>query len=87
MLYIVKHMKKLILSAMLMAFALAVNAADTKACTDKDKGACCAKASTEAKASCPMMKDAKATCPFSKNTKETVSKPLATPKGAEQAKK
>jgi hypothetical protein len=88
-------MKKLILSAMLVAFAVAVNAADEKACADKAATGCCAKAVTEAKSDCTMAKgdcpmakqQVKATCPYAKDGKETASKPLASPKGSEQAKK
>ena len=54
------HMKKLVLSLSLVAFAIAGQAADAKVCTDKDaaKGGCCSKSceqmktSTEAKGSC-----------------------------------
>jgi hypothetical protein len=88
-------MKKIILSAMLMAFAVAVNAADNKATDDKEKAGCCSKAAATATAAtaetkgacCSMAKEAKATCPLSKEAKETVSKPVSSPKGSEQAKK
>ncbi len=41
-------MKKLILSVLLMAFAVAAQAGDTKACTAEGKTSCCSKAqSTE----------------------------------------
>ncbi len=54
------------LSAMLMAFAVAVHAGDAKPTIDKEKPACCAKARTEAdaKAGCPMAKQAKTSCPY-----------------------
>lgn len=83
-------MKKLLLSVMTVAFALAVQAGEGKACSDKDKAACAAKkASTEAKAQCPATaaKQVKATsgcCPAS--AKETVAK-VNSPKGMEQAKR
>jgi hypothetical protein len=46
-------MKKLILSSMMLAFALAVQAGDTKTCTDS-KAACCSqsKGTQQTKASC-----------------------------------
>jgi hypothetical protein len=46
-------MKKLLLSLMLVAFAVAVQAGDDKSCADK---ACCSKtkATADAKAACPM---------------------------------
>jgi hypothetical protein len=48
-------MKKLILSAITVAFAFALQAGDTKTCQEKDgKSACCskAKASDQTKAGC-----------------------------------
>src|SRR5437016_1591017 len=50
-----KRMKKLILSSIMLAFALAVQAGDTKTCQDKDaKAACCSKtkATEQTKAAC-----------------------------------
>lgn len=35
-------MKRIILSALLVAFAVAVQAGDAKTCQDKEKGSCCA---------------------------------------------
>ncbi len=75
-------MKKLILSLMLVAFAVAVVQAgdDAKTCSDKDKAACCAKAKAgdQAKAQCPMAKEAKANCPYAdKATKANCDKDAA----------
>ncbi len=57
-------MKKLILSATLMAFAIAVQAGDAKTSNAKGKEPCCAeKAAIQAKAACPVSAQAKAkTC-------------------------
>ena len=52
-------MKRIILSVMVLAFAVAVQADDAKTCPDKDKSACCGgkvKTSNEAEASCPVAK-------------------------------
>ena len=57
-------MKRIILSVMLAAFAVAVQAGDDKACTDKEKSGCCmkAKSADQAKAGCCSMdKQAKTT--------------------------
>jgi hypothetical protein len=57
-------MKVLLLSVILAAFAITVQASDTKsACTDKE-GSCCAKAkaTVQTKAECPMAKQANAGC-------------------------
>jgi hypothetical protein len=81
-----KAMKRIILSVMVMAFAVAVQADDAKPCQekDKDKPACCpskVKVSTEAKeGSCPF---AKAACCKQAPVKQTV---LASPKAAADAK-
>ncbi len=83
-------MKKIILSIMAMAFAVAVQAGDAKVCQDKDKAACGAsktKTSMETKeATCPF---AKAAC-CSKQTaaKETKTKQLVllSPKAADLAR-
>lgn len=74
-------MKQIILSVMLMAFAVAVNAADDKACSDKEKAACCekAKAGEMGKGECPMKKD-KAACPITGKTAEKGKDPLKSPK-------
>lgn len=76
---------------MLAAFAVAVQAADTKPCADKESG-CCGKmkTATEAKAECPMAKQGQATCPYmAKNaTKEASAKPaLQSPKALADARK
>ena len=76
---------------MLAAFAVAVQAADTKPCADKESG-CCGKmkTATEAKAECPMAKQGQATCPYmAKNaTKEATAKPaLQSPKALADARK
>jgi len=74
-------MKRIILSVMVLAFAVAVQAADTKACQDKDKPACCpskAKTSTEAKGDCPFA--AKSACCKQAPAKQQV---LLSPKAAD----
>ena len=76
-------MKKLILSAITVVFAVAVLAGDTKTCQDKDgKSACCSKtkASEQTKAGC---------CSNMKLTsKETPGKQaLLSPKAAAEAGK
>ncbi len=54
-------MKRIILTVMAMAFAVAVQAGDAKVSQDKDKGACCAsKMKTSAQAK-------EGTCPFAKS--------------------
>ncbi len=54
-------MKKLLLSCVVAAFAVAAYAADDGACSEKGSSCCAAaKASSEAKAECPMAKQAKA---------------------------
>lgn len=83
-------MKKLILSVMLTAFAVALNAGEAKA--GADKAPCCAKSTADAKAVCPMSKeakDAKAACPMAgKDAKATaaVKQPLQSPKVASSGK-
>jgi hypothetical protein len=86
-------MKRIILSVMVLAFAVAVQAGDATTCQskDKDKAACCAskvKVSTEAKEGC---------CPFAKAAccKQTQAKQqtaakqtaLLSPKAAADASK
>jgi len=76
-------MQKLILSLTIVAFAVAVQAGDTKSCQDKDaKSACCSKmkASEQTKAGC---------CSGMKMTsKETPGKQaLLSPKAAAEAGK
>jgi hypothetical protein len=82
-----KHMKRIILSLMVMAFAVAVQAGDAKTAQDqaKDKPACCAskvKTSEQAK---------EGTCPFAKSAcckqKEAKQTALASPKAAADARK
>ena len=79
-------MKRIILSVMVLAFAVAVQADDAKTdqAKDKEKPACCAskvKTSTEAKeGGCPF---AKASCCKQAPVKQTV---LASPKAAADAK-
>jgi hypothetical protein len=92
-------MKKLILSAMLAAFAVAVQAGEDKAacCSEKQAtqaSSCCSKtaASEQAKGECPMMaKQAKASsCPYvaKSSTKETKNKSaLQSPKALADARK
>ena len=90
-------MKKLVLSMILAAFAVAVQAsnppaANDKACGDKDSS-CCGKTptATEAKGQCPMAKESKAACcsNMAKNaTKETSAKPaLQSPKAMADARR
>ncbi len=80
-------MKRIILSVIVMAFAVAVQADDGKTSQnkDKDKPACCAskvKTSDQAKeGSCPFAKSA---CSKQKETKQTA---LASPKAAGEARK
>jgi hypothetical protein len=84
-------MKKLFLSVMLVAFAVAVQAGEGKACGG-DKAACCAKkASVEAKGQCPaaaakqaQAKSANGCCAAGK---QAVAAKVASPKGSEQAKR
>ncbi len=85
-------MKKLVLSVMLATFAVAVQAADAKACCDKDSSSCCAqvKTSAAAKGECPMAKESKATCPYLAKTtsKQAPAKPaLQSPKAVADARK
>ena len=79
-------MKRIILSVIVMAFAVAVQADDAKTSQDKDKDkpACCAhkvKTSDEAKGSCPF---AKAACCKQAPAKQTA---LLSPKAAADAGK
>jgi hypothetical protein len=80
-------MKKLILSVVVAAFAVAVQAGDG-ACSE---GGCCAakQASTEAKAECPMAaKQAKQTKLASKSKagKQTVKQQLKSPKAVAESR-
>jgi hypothetical protein len=80
--YIIKNMKRIILSAMVLAFAVAVQAGDTKTSQTKDtaKPACCAekvKTSDQAKGTCPFAKSA---CCKAAPVKQTA---LLSPKAAD----
>ena len=82
-------MKRIILSVVVMAFAVVVQAGDAKTGQDSDKPSCCShkvKTSTEASGGCP---SAKASC-CSKQTaaKQTQVKQTAllSPKAADTAK-
>jgi hypothetical protein len=70
-------MKKLIVSIVLMSFAVAVQAGDSKTCTAKDKAACSTTKTSTADAGC---------CSMTKGTtcKSAQTKVLMSPKGAEQ---
>ena len=80
-------MKRIILSIMVMAFAVAVQAGDAKTCQvkDKDKPACCpSKVKTSAQVK-------EGTCPFAKSAcgnKQAPAKQtaLVSPKAADAAK-
>jgi hypothetical protein len=86
-----KHMKRIILSVIVMAFAVAVHAGDAKTSQDqaKDKPPCCAskmKTAEQAKeGTCPFAKGA---CAKQKEAKATTAKQsaLLSPKAAEAAK-
>jgi hypothetical protein len=91
-----KGMKRIILSVMVLAFAVAVQAGDDKTCQDKDKDkpACCAshktKVSTEANTEkgegcCPF---AKAACCKQTMAKQTTAKQpvLFSPKALDTAR-
>ena len=80
------NMKKIILSVIVMAFAVAAQADDAKTCQvkDKNKPACCpskAKTSDEAKGSCPF---AKSVCCKPAPAKQAA---LQSPKAAAEASK
>jgi hypothetical protein len=83
-------MKRIILTVIAVAFAVAVQAGDAKTsqdkCTVKDKPACCpskVKVSTEAKdGGCPMAKSA--SCDKQAKAKQQAA--LASPKAADAAK-
>jgi len=69
-------MKKLIVSIVLISFAVAVQAGDSKTCT-ANKSACCATKTSTANSSC---------CAMAKGTtcKSAQAKVLMSPKGSEQ---
>jgi hypothetical protein len=80
--YIINNMKRIILSAVVLAFTLAVQAGDAKTSQnkDKDKPACCAnmgKTSDQAKGTCPF---AKSGCSKAAPVKQTA---LLSPKAAD----
>jgi len=70
-------MKKLILSVVVTAFAVAVYAGEGKSCADKE-GSCCSaktKTSQQVKGECPMAKQTAASCcSETAKTKTTVAK-------------
>ncbi len=72
-------MKKLILSLVVVAFAVAAQAGDSKTCTAKDKTACTTKTSTSG---CCSTAQATACCKGAAARQTYMS-----PKGAEQAPK
>jgi len=82
-----RHMKRIILSVIVMAFAVAAQADDAKKCqvVDKDKPSCCpskVKTSDQAKeGSCPFAKSA---CGKQAPVKQTA---LASPKAAADVRK
>jgi hypothetical protein len=91
-----KHMKRIILSVIVMAFAVAVQADDAKKCQvkDQDKPSCCpSKVKTSdqakegtcpfAKSACGKQKEASATTAKATTAKQTA---LLSPKAAEAAK-
>jgi hypothetical protein len=87
-----KGMKRIILSVIVMAFAVAAQAGDAKTCPDKNKDqtGCCAskvKVSTEAKEGCCPL--AKAACCQQASAKQTAVKQTAllSPKAAAEASK
>ena len=87
-------MKKLVLSVMVTAFAVAVYAGEGKSCSDKEGGSCCAaktKTSQQAQAQCPMQ--AKSQCSMAKETAAstaksgtTAAKVLKSPKAQAEAR-
>ena len=70
---IIADMKKLILSAALLVFAVAVQAGDAKPAkpASADKPACCAKMATKTEASCPM---AQSECCSAAKAKQTAAR-------------
>jgi hypothetical protein len=84
-------MKKLILSVVITALAVAVYAGESKSCADKEGSCCSAKAKTsqEVKGECPMAKQATAgCCAEAAKTKNTVAKRviLQSPKAQAEAR-
>ena len=86
------YMKKLLLSLALVGFAFAVQAGDTKACTDKESMGCCGgcKAAETTKVDRPAghkAKSAVAKSNTSKDSKDSVRKlALLSPKAAEASR-
>ena len=82
-------MKKLILSVVVTAFAVAVYAGEGKSCSDKE-GSCCSaktKTSQQVKGECPMAKQATASCPNSAKSRTTAAKQvLQSPKAQAEAR-
>lgn len=84
-------MKRLIVSTMLVAFAVAAHAGDAKANPNQEKPACCAKAKAQAEAGsgcCAMAKQAKTTCPYAAKRagkQASAKQPLLSPKAAAEA--
>ena len=83
----IKAMKKIILSVVVMAFAVAVQAGDAKTGQDSDKPACCAskvKTSMEAKEATPSTAKGCCGCCKQAQAKQTAAKQvvLLSPKAA-----
>ena len=82
-------MKKIILSVMVTAFAVAVYAGEGKACSDKE-GSCCAgkaKTSVQVKGECPMAKQASACSSTAAKNKGIAAKQvLMSPKAQAEAR-
>ena len=80
-------MKKLMLSVITLAFAVAVQAGDSKKASDKDQPACCSKkvSAQAAGATCTMAGKGKTACAAGACEKAPVKQALLSPKGAEQA--
>ena len=88
-------MKKLVLSVIVTAFAVAVYAGEGKSCSDKEGGSCCAaktKTSQQVQGQCPMQ--AKSQCSMAKETascsntakSRTTAKVLQSPKAQAEAR-
>ncbi len=82
-------MKRIILSVMVMAFAVAVQAGDGKQCTEKQKAACAAAKTKVSKdeGTCPLAKSACCAKKQQEAKKDTAKQPvLLAPKAADTAK-
>jgi hypothetical protein len=80
-------MKKLVLSVMVTAFAVAVYAGEGKTCSDKEGGSCCAaktKTSQQAQGQCSMAKET-ASCSNTAKSR-TTAKVLQSPKAQAEAR-